>query len=280
MFDLQVLVCRKSSGGHSALIVCQGEGCGFTVELKKSRARLDHGQWFISSSTPHDYGICHAVLQPRMSMQAVANLPCIASSQDSAKRPGQRLQQEQVFREHGIRVSMPTICRAMLYVKGLALETAQQQMQSLGKLLQAFVEKNPGSLVSLEKDKDNNLTRLFIRPGAHRSSLPALLGIAHNDAFHLKTVIFSSNLAATVMLTNQRTSFIYSIAMFPIENEEHWTWYMQKLDDESLGAWLHEGKGMIMGDREKGEEAAAQSVIHCARRSWVLCQLDTEPHTQ
>ena len=171
------------------------------------------------------------------------------------------MQQAQVFREHGIHVSMPTMCRAAMHVKGLALEAAQQQLQSLGKLLQAFVEKNPGSLVVVEKDKDNNLTRLFIRPGAHSSTLPALLGIAHNDAFHLKTVIFSSNLAATVLLTNQRSSFIYSIGMFPIENEEHWTWYMEKLDDDCLGPWLHQGEGMIMGDREKGEQAAAQTIF-------------------
>ena len=253
-------VCRKSSGGHSAVLVCQGERCGFQVVLKQSRAAFNRGQWFICSSTQHAF-FCKPVLSPGLPLQAVINLPCIASSSHSAERPCHRLQQDRVFREHGIRLSMSSLCRAAQHVKGLALASAQKQLLSLGKLLQAFVEKNPGSLVVAEKDKDNNLTRLFIRPGAHSSSMPALLGIAHNDAFHLKTVIFSSNLAATVMLTNQRTSFIYSIGMFPIENQEHWTWYMQKLDDDALGARLHEGSGMIMGDREKGEEAAASTIF-------------------
>ena len=243
------------------MITCQGEGCGFCVELKMSRAALDHGQWYIASTTQHDSVNCLTVRQPGLSIQALSNLPVVRAMHSTPKLPCLRLQQSQVFRDHGIHVPIATLGRASLIVKGLAMDTAQKQLMSLGKLLQAFVAKNPGSNVIVERDSNDQLTRFFIRPGAHSTTLPALLGIAHNDAFHMKTVIFTSNLAATVLLTNQRTCFLYCIGMFPIENEEHWTWYMEKLNGCPLGNLLHQGKSMIMGDREKGEEAAAHTIF-------------------
>ena len=258
---MQVRLCRKRSGGNSAVVTCQGEGCLFTVELKKSRAALDRGQWYITSTAEHNSVTCLPVFSPGLTVQALAKLPVIKDLQTIAKPPSIRIQQAQVFREHGIHVPTATLGKAAMVVKCLEAQGAQNQMASLGKLLQAFVAKNPGSIVIVERDSDNHLTRLFIRPGSHVSSLPALLGIAHNDAFHLKTIVYSSNLAATSMLTNQRTTFLYSVGMFAIENEDNWTWYMDKLNDDALGVCLQQGKVMIMGDREKGEEAAAQKIF-------------------
>ncbi len=112
-----------------------------------------------------------------------------------------------IHRELGIRVNPVTMCRASNMVKGLVMQTVSEKMQGLGKLLQAFIHKNPGTVIKVDRAGDYALQRLFIRPGSHSHVLPALLGIMHNDAFHIKTVIFNSNLAATALLTNQRTSF-------------------------------------------------------------------------
>jgi hypothetical protein len=65
----------------------------------------------------------------------------------------------------------------------------------------------------------------------HSHLLSALVGVVHNDAFHIKTVIFNSNLVATALLTNQRTTFIYRVGLFPVENEANRSWYMEALNE-------------------------------------------------
>jgi len=113
----------------------------------------------------------------------------------------------------------------------------------------------------IDKDREGALQRVFICPGAHKHVLDATLCISHNDAFHVKTHIINSNIAATSLLTNQRTNFLYSAAIFPVENVENWTWYMRCLDNGPLGEWLHSGKAIVMGDREKGESNAVHAVF-------------------
>ena len=170
--------------------------------------RTSKGDWFICHVQPHDALLCNPVEQPRLRPQFVATLPAMQSLLTASAVSGpMRVQQEMIFREHGLRVHPVTLCRAAGIVKGLALSVASEKMSSLGCLLHAFVQKNPGTQIKVERDGFDALQRLFIRPGCHSHALPALLGIVHNDAFHVKTVIFNSNLCATVLLTNQRTSF-------------------------------------------------------------------------
>ena len=63
----------------------------------------------------------------------------------------------------------------MQSVKGLEKSAQHTKLQELGKLLQAFGEKNPNSVLHVEKDADNRLQRLFIRPGAHANVTQAML---------------------------------------------------------------------------------------------------------
>jgi hypothetical protein len=44
-------------------------------------------------------------------------------------------------------------------VKGLVMQTASEKMQGLGKLLQAFNHKNPGTVIKVNRDGDYALQR-------------------------------------------------------------------------------------------------------------------------
>ncbi len=67
-----------------------------------------------------------------------------------------------MFRQHGIRVHPVTICSAARINKGLVMESAAEKLLSLGKLLHAFVEKNPGTVIKIERDGVDALQLLFI----------------------------------------------------------------------------------------------------------------------
>jgi hypothetical protein len=68
-------------------------------------------------------------------------------------------------RLHSFLVS--TICKAMHSVKGLDKYAQHSKLQELGKLLQAFVEKHPNSVVHVKKDANDQFSRLTAR---HRLS--------------------------------------------------------------------------------------------------------------
>jgi hypothetical protein len=61
-----------------------------------------------------------------------------------------------------------TICKAMHSVKGLDQYAQHSKLQELGKLLQAFVEKHPNSVVHVEKDANDQFRRLTARVGTVR----------------------------------------------------------------------------------------------------------------
>jgi hypothetical protein len=67
----------------------------------------------------------------------------------------QRIQQELIYREHGLRMNPVTVCRASCIVKGLVMDTAASKLLGLGKLLQSFVHKNPGSVIKVERDAED-----------------------------------------------------------------------------------------------------------------------------
>ncbi len=259
------------TGSRATVLVCHQAGCDFQVDIRKTTRRADRGLWFITHAVPHNELVCCPVAKTCISPAMVASLPCMQSviTSSSCNIP-QRIQQELIFREHGIRVNPVTVCRAACIVREMAMDTAASKLMGLGKLLQSFMHKNPGSAIKVERDAEDALQSFFIRPGAHSCAIPALLSIAHNDAFHVKTVIFNSNMVGTAFLTNQRTTFIYSIGLFPVENEANWTWYMDSLNKGPMGDWLQSGKVLMMGDREKGEEAAAISIFPDAPKAACL----------
>jgi len=142
-----------------------------------------------------------------MSVKAVAALPQVCNTVSSQKTSA-RLKCEELKLAYGISVPTTTMTVALQAVRSTLLETAHTQLQGLGRLLQAFHDKNPQSTIVVDKDREGNLQRVFICPGAHKQVLDATLRISHNDAFHVKTHIINSNIAATSLLTNQRTNFL------------------------------------------------------------------------
>lgn len=110
-------------------------------------------------------------------------------------------------------------------------------------------------------DGDGAFHRFYACPGAHDSVITSLLPMMFSDGYHIKNKEFRYQLIGSLALTNQRTAFINAIAIVPVEISEHWTWFFQHLDRGNMGRRLHSGKILLMGDREKGELNAGQTVF-------------------
>ena len=254
----QVLVNKKCSGGTQVVMQCINPDCTFSVTISKSRARATIGMWFIKDdSVCVHIPLCQTTSTPKLRAKAVETI----LKKDMLSAVPLRIHAENIQEMYGIKVALSTVCKAMQSVKGLHKSHQHEQLQVIGKFLQAFMEKNVDTTIRAEKDPQNGLFRIYICPGAHQKAVPACLGIVHSDAMHIKNKEFNFQIAASAVLTNQRSSFIHAVSIFPIENKDNWIWHFHCMDEGLMGAWLHSGKAMLMGDREKGEEAAAENVF-------------------
>jgi hypothetical protein len=169
--------------------------------------------WAVNNDSVCVHGpMCNTTSTPRISAVSVEKL--VRRDVLSGSEMPIRIHAEQIEQDYGVKVAFSTICKAMQSVKGLEKSAQHTKLQDLGKLLQAFAEKNPNSVLHVEKDANNQLHRLFIRPGAHASIVRAMLGIVHSDTFHIKNKEFNFQIAASAVLTNQRSAFIYCFSIF------------------------------------------------------------------
>jgi len=230
--------------------------------INKSRGKTDKGLWYLNnaSSVCVHSPTCAPVINPGLGAASLSKLPVVRDYIASDHDCNLRLLAQKIMDSHGFQASISTLCRAVNTVKGVLHNEADSDLQSLGKLLQSFFEKNGGDII-LEKDDDDVLHRVFLCPGDHQKAVLACLDISENDAFHIKNQYFNFQIAATALMTNQRNTFIYAAAIFPIENKDNWNWYMSKLNKGPLAIMLHSSKALLVGDSEKGEEDAADTIF-------------------
>ena len=199
------------------------------------------GMWQFSEDSVCSHSqSCPPTSAPRISSKAIEHIV----QKDMYSGIPLRMHAEKIELQYGIKVALSTVCKAIRSVKGLHKSLQHQELQSVGKLLQAFLEKNDGTNIHASKDPQNGLLRIFICPGAHQKAVPACLGIVHNDAMHIKNKEFNFQIAISAVLTNQRSAFIHCVSIFPIENKENWIWHFQCMDEGPMGLWLHSGNAM------------------------------------
>ena len=74
---------------------------------------------------------------------------------------------DRVAQRHGFSLSAKKMYHARNHRVGATLQQAEHDLLSLGALCEAFVLKNPGSIIRIEKSDTNELKRIFICPGEH-----------------------------------------------------------------------------------------------------------------
>ncbi len=276
---MQVSQAKVNSGSNSFLVTCETQHCQWRVRAYRSRSRHNKGQWLIDQHQTYNL---HSVLclpsTPRISFKQIAILPAVSDTVHNNSKVSIKTLIERVALKHGLKVQYKKMQHARNHISGATWQQAAQDLLSLGSLCEAFMAKNPGSIVRLETSDTGVIERIFICPGAHVRAIPALLSNVHTDAFHCKNKEFTHQIFAMSALTNQRTVFINSIGIAPGEDEENWTWFMQQHSGLPIGDYLNSGKVIFRGDREKGEEAAKATVFPMTPRAACLYHLRQNMH--
>jgi hypothetical protein len=151
--------------------------------------------------------------------------------------------------------------RAREIAQGATRSQASADLLNLGQLCEAFLRKNPDSHIEIQTSPTGTFQRLFICPGMHQRAVPVLLTNLHTDACFCKNKEFNFQIFSMSALTNQRSVFIYSFGIAPCEDEDNWTWFHEQHDRGDMGRFIRSGRAILRGDREKGQEAAANTVF-------------------
>jgi hypothetical protein len=223
------------------------------------------GEWYVQEKASHLMHTCIG-LPPtavRYSAKYLADIPAVKGvisalgTGVSAKHVHQAM--DKAF---GIAVPKSTVADLLCQRRRATKDMATQDLNGIGRLCQAFVNMNPGTVLELEVDSDGRFHRFYLCPGSHDSVLLSLLPINFSDAYHGKNKEFRFQIVGSVALTNQRTQFIHSVAIIPIEDKVHWTWYFTQVRRGALHIRVQSLPRLIfMGDREKGELAGAGTVF-------------------
>jgi hypothetical protein len=123
------------------------------VVIVRSRSRATFNQWlFDDYRSVCDHALtCLRVQQVRMSICAVAALPSVRERFRLQSTTLVRLHIENTLEKHGITVPRSTMSAVVNRLRGADRSLAQESLQATNKLLHAFVLKNPGSRIVLEK---------------------------------------------------------------------------------------------------------------------------------
>jgi hypothetical protein len=128
---------------------------------------------------------------------------------------------EAIMSSFGVHVPRESVCDMLHIHRRVTAQHALQDLDVIGKLCQAFINANPGSQVDLEVDDDGAFRRFYACPSVHDTVISCLLPITFSDGYHIRNKEFKFQLIGTLALINQRTTFIYAVAIVPIKNTEH-----------------------------------------------------------
>jgi hypothetical protein len=248
---------RTSKGSNFFIVKCSSPDCQWRIYAKKSRSRDTQGLWAIDPMlSSQQHSVLCLPTEPRLHVRQVAVLPEVHNLLRDNRKASVKSLLERVMDKYGLKVNSQTMRQARLRAQGSTRAIAEAQLLELSQLCEAFVVKNPGTKLVIEKSAGNVLERIFICPGANEKALPVLLSNFHNDGFFGKNLEFNFQVLSMSAMTNQRSVFLYSFAIVPREDEEQWRWFLQQHKEGAIALVLHSGQKIFRGDREKGEAAA------------------------
>jgi hypothetical protein len=164
--------------------------------------------------------------------------------------------------DFGITVPSRTVVDMLCQHRRATASQATKDLRGIGKLCQAFVNMNPGTVLELEVDASGTFRRFFLCPAVHAGALTCMLPIIFSDGYHGKNKEFPFQILGSVGLTNQRTQFIYAVSIVPIDDTENLTWHYNNMNRGPFCDFVQSAPRLIlMGDREKGELAAGAAVM-------------------
>ena len=121
--------------------------------IVKSRTKTNQNEWlFDEHKCVCEHALtCPRVQNVRLSVSAVAALPSVREQFRLQASTAVRLQVQNTLDKHGLLIPNSTMSKAVNRLKGAEWILAQESLQGINKLLEAFALKNPGSRIVLER---------------------------------------------------------------------------------------------------------------------------------
>ena len=179
----QVFQDTSSRGSNRFSVICASQGCGWRMCVSKSRTKHSNGVWTINfAASCQQHSVLCLPTNPAMSVAQVASLPSVQNTLRDNSMTSVKTLLERVIERHGLKITPNKMKRAKNYALRATTSQASADLLLLGRLCEAFVIKNPGSRIIIEKTADNVMHRIFICPGQNDKAVPILLTNLHIDA--------------------------------------------------------------------------------------------------
>ncbi|KAL0219585.1 hypothetical protein P9112_005238 [Eukaryota sp. TZLM1-RC] len=160
-----------------------------------------------------------------------------------------------------------TVKRVRNTIKTSLYGTEESSYKKLDHYLELLSQRNPGSVINLEKDTTDTFRRLFIAlqgtiKGFAFCRSMVLLDGTHSKTKHKQVLLTSTSIDAEGHL------YPLAFAVVSTENKDNWTWFCQRFRD-AYGSDIN----TIVSDREKGLCDAVATVFVTAKHAFCVRHL-------
>ncbi|KAG6576603.1 putative mutatorlike transposase [Phytophthora cinnamomi] len=216
-------LCKRNNGGSNKKYVCSDEQCLWFVQLVKGWKSKN---WKISAMNLKHSDTCTGVAKP--TARQLAEMRFFRQAVITHSKSSGRLLTDNFLMnsESGIKIPRGMAYRAQRLVVEISTDDLTESYKFIPSLIEAFAKKNPGSIVSYEKDVQGHFIRAFIMPNASAVVLANQQQICGIQILHYDTVSYQGCLAVLVTRDGNFEYQALAFALLPTSELDHMKWFL------------------------------------------------------
>lgn len=261
----RAMLCKRNNGGSNKKYVCSDESCLWFVQLVKgwkdktwkiSAMNLKHSDTCVGGPKP----TARQLAEMRFFRQAVVT---------HSKSNGKLLTDNFLFNSaSGIAIPRGMAYRAQRMVVATSTDDLTESYKFIPSLFDALAAKNPGSVVTYDRDAQQHFVRAFVMPHAATLALASLQPVFGIELLTYDTVSYTGSLALLVGRDGNFASQVLAFALVPNGELEHMKWFLSLCKtggvrfDNCTVFCSHSENGLL---RAVAHETRNTKVLFCVR---------------
>lgn len=254
-------LCKRNNGGSNKKYVCSDEQCLWFVQLVKGWKSKN---WKISAMNLKHSDTCTGVAKP--TARQLAEMRFFRQAVITHSKSSGRLLTDNflMHSETGITIPRGMAYRAQRLVVATSTDDLTESYKFIPSLIESFAKKNPGSVVSYEKDVQGHFIRAFMMPNASTAVLANQQQICGIQVLHYDTVSYQGCLTVLVTRDGNFEYQALAFALLPTSEMDHMKWFLRLA---KRGGARFDGNPVFCSHSENG---LLRALAHDSRHAKVM----------
>ncbi|DAZ93351.1 TPA: hypothetical protein N0F65_011877 [Lagenidium giganteum] len=216
-------LCKRNNGGSNKKYVCSDESCLWFVQLVKGWKSKN---WKISAMNLKHSDNCKGEAKP--TARQLAEMRFFRQAVITHSKSSGKLLTDNFLTntESGIKIPRGMAYRAQRLVVASSTDDLTESYKFIPSLLDSFAKKNPGSMISYDKDDQGHFVRAFLMPNAASLALLCMQQVFGIKVINYDNVSYNGCLTLLIGRDGNMKSQVIAFALMPSSDMEHMRWFL------------------------------------------------------